>query len=82
MFCKDLFKEWSCIHFVDYGQYLDYPKENIMTSEISLRDRNEPRFHETILNSASAQVEGGKKEGTSLGKKGEGVVERATRVKR
>jgi hypothetical protein len=67
MFCKDLLKDWSSSHLVHYGWYMDYPKDNTPSYKILFQKRNEPRFQKAIV--SSAQLERGKKKGTSLGKR-------------
>jgi hypothetical protein len=44
MFRKDLLKELSSSHLLHYGSYLDYPKDNIPSSKILFRNKNELDF--------------------------------------
>ncbi len=69
MFHKDLFKDWSSSHFVDYGRYLDCPKHSTSSFKILLQERNEPSFQEAILSSTNAQPKGEKNKRISLGNK-------------
>jgi hypothetical protein len=39
MYRKDLFKDWSSFHIVDYGWYLDCPKDNTLALEFSLSEK-------------------------------------------
>ncbi len=67
MFHKYLLKDWSSSHFLHCGLCLDYPKDNISSSKILLGKENELGFLEAIV--SFTQFEGGKKKGTSLGKR-------------
>jgi hypothetical protein len=69
MFHKELFKDQSSSHLVNYGWYFDYPKENTPTLEFSLHEKNEPRFQEILQTSISIQMQEGKRKGSTLGKR-------------
>jgi len=51
MFKKDLLKDWLASHLLQYGWYLDYPKDNTPTLEIPLREDIKPYFMEALVNS-------------------------------
>ncbi len=51
MFHKYPLKDWSFRHLVDYGWYLDCPKDNIPSSKILFRKRNDHGFQQPIMNS-------------------------------
>jgi hypothetical protein len=44
MYKKDILKDWSSPHLLDYGWYLDYPKENILPSKFKIRKKYELEF--------------------------------------
>jgi hypothetical protein len=44
MYRKEFLKDWSSSHLVDYWLYINCFKENISTSEFSLREKNELGF--------------------------------------
>jgi hypothetical protein len=48
MYHKEFFKDWSSLHLIDYGWYLDYPKENTPASKFSLREKNESKCQEVL----------------------------------
>jgi hypothetical protein len=44
MYKNNMLKDWSSPHFLDYGWYLNCPKENILPSKFEIREKNEPKF--------------------------------------
>jgi hypothetical protein len=52
MFKKDLLKNWLASHLLQYGWYLDYPKDNTPTLEMPLRENIKSYFMETLANFA------------------------------
>jgi hypothetical protein len=56
MFRKEFLKDLNSLHLVNYGWYFDYPKENILASKFSLRDKIEPGFQEILQMFTSPQM--------------------------
>lgn len=69
MYLKDLFKDWNSFHLVNYGWYLNCPKDNTTTSKFSLCEKNEQGFQEVLQFSISTQMQEGKNKGFTLGKR-------------
>jgi hypothetical protein len=44
MYRKDMLRNWTSPHLLDYGWYLDYPKENTPPLEFKIQEKHEPRF--------------------------------------
>lgn len=55
MFRKDLFKDWTSSHLVDYGWYFDSPKEGTLAFEIYLQEWNELSFQSSKWHFPSKQ---------------------------
>jgi hypothetical protein len=69
MYQKDLFKDWSTLHFIKCKWYLDCPKDYIPSFEVSLCENFEPRFIEKYIETHVSQ--GPKKSKDATKKKGE-----------
>ncbi len=44
MYRKDMLRDWTFAHLFNCVQYFDYPKENILTLEMKIWEKYEPRF--------------------------------------
>jgi hypothetical protein len=44
MYKKDMLRDWSSPHFLDYGWYFNCLKENILPSEFEIQEKHEPKF--------------------------------------
>jgi hypothetical protein len=51
--------DWSFSHVVDFGYYLDCPKDNTPSSKILLQKNNDPSFQQAIM--SFVKLERGKK---------------------
>jgi hypothetical protein len=44
MYKNDMLRDWTSLHLLDYGWYLDYLKENTPPSKFEIREKHEPGF--------------------------------------
>jgi hypothetical protein len=44
MYRKDMLRDWSSPHLLDYDWYLDCPKENTLPSKFKIQEKYEPEF--------------------------------------
>ncbi len=68
MYRKDMLKDWSSPHLLDYGSYLDCLKENIPPLKFETREKHEPRFLQGVgalekETPTKKRLEGGKRKG-------------------
>jgi hypothetical protein len=68
MFHKDLLKDWLSSHLLDYGWYLECPKDCSPSSEIALCEKINLGFQSRLKVSLIALVEASKKKGRKKGK--------------
>jgi hypothetical protein len=68
MFHKNLFKDWSSSHLLDYGWYLDYPKDYTPQSKFAFYKRIDPSFQSKLHASLTVPIEASKKRGRRKGK--------------
>ncbi len=68
MYKKDMLKNWSSPHLLDYGWYLNCPKENILPLKFKTREKHEPKFLQGLRalekeTPTKKRLEGGKRKG-------------------
>jgi hypothetical protein len=68
MFHKNLPKDWLSAHLLDYGWYLDYPKDYIPLSKITFHMRIEHGFQSKLQGPLTIPTGASKKRGGRRGK--------------
>ncbi len=68
MYMKDMLKDWTFAHFSNCVQYLNCPKENILTLQFEIQEKHELGFFQGFgalekETSSKKRLEGGKRRG-------------------
>ncbi len=69
LYRTDMFRDWTLAHLSNCVQYLDYSKENILTLEMEIQQKYEPKFLKGLRalekeTPSEKRLERGKRRGT------------------